>query len=70
MPSVHLKTGRDKSLKRKHPWIFSGAIDHIKENISPGETVEIISSSGQKIGKGAYSPVSQIRVRMWTFNPD
>ncbi|MCJ7554517.1 MAG: class I SAM-dependent methyltransferase, partial [Ignavibacteriaceae bacterium] len=47
-----------------------GAIDHIKENISPGETVEIISSSGQKIGKGAYSPVSQIRVRMWTFNPD
>ncbi len=70
MLSVHLKPGRDKSLKRKHPWVFSGAIDHIKENISPGETVEVISSSGQKIGKGAYSPVSQIRVRMWTFNPN
>ena len=70
MSSVHLKSGRDKSVKRKHPWIFSGAIDHIKGNVSQGETVEVISSSGQKIGKGAYSPDSQIRIRMWTFNLD
>lgn len=68
-PGVYLKRDRDKSVKRKHPWIFSGAIDRTDSNISNGETVNVVTSSGQIAGKGAYSPHSQIRVRMWTFNP-
>lgn len=70
MSKVYLKKDRDKSLKRKHPWIFSGAIERTDSQIKIGETVNVISSSGKIIGKGAYSPDSQIRVRMWTFNPD
>lgn len=70
MSKVYLKKDRDKSLKRKHPWIFSGAIDRIDSGITAGETVNVISSSGQIIGKGAYSPSSQIRVRLWTFNAE
>lgn len=70
MRKVYLKKERDKSLKRKHPWIFSGAIDRTEADIMTGEIVNVISSSGQIIGKGAYSPSSQIRVRMWTFNAE
>ncbi|HSL89686.1 MAG TPA: class I SAM-dependent methyltransferase [Ignavibacteriaceae bacterium] len=70
MSKVFLKKDRDKSLKRKHPWVFSGAIERTDSQIKIGETVNVISSSGKIIGKGAYSPDSQIRVRMWTFNPD
>jgi 23S rRNA (cytosine1962-C5)-methyltransferase len=69
IPGVYLKKDRDKSLKRMHPWIFSGAIDRTDSNISNGETVNVVTSSGQVVGKGAYSPNSQIRVRMWTFDP-
>lgn len=70
MRKVYLKKERDKSLKRKHPWIFSGAIEHTDPDIKSGETVNVISSSGQVIGKGSYSPSSQIRVRMWTFDSE
>ncbi|MFO7525732.1 MAG: class I SAM-dependent methyltransferase [Ignavibacteriaceae bacterium] len=69
VPGVYLKRDRDKSVKRKHPWIFSGAIDTTDSSISKGETVNVVTSSGQVVGKGAYSPDSQIRVRMWTFDP-
>ena len=47
MPSVKLKKGRDKSFNRKHPWIFSGAIDSVKDVNSNGETVDIISGDGK-----------------------
>ena len=54
MPSVKLKKGRDKSVNRKHPWIFSGAIDSVKNISTNGETVEIISSDGKLLGCGSY----------------
>lgn len=67
-PSLILKPEREKSLNRRHPWIFEGAID--KEIGKPriGSTVDIISNSGEWLAKGAYSPHSQIRVRVWTFD--
>ncbi len=70
MPSVKLKKGRDKSFNRKHPWIFSGAIDSIKDISTNGETVEIISGDGKFLGYGSYSSHSQISVRVLSFNPD
>jgi len=69
MPSVKLKKGRDKSVNRKHPWIFSGAIDSVKNISNNGETVEIISSDGKLLGCGSYSSHSQISVRVLSFNP-
>jgi 23S rRNA (cytosine1962-C5)-methyltransferase len=68
--SVILKKSADDFIKRKHPWIFSGAIEKVEGNPSNGETVEIYTSAKKLIGKGCYSPSSQIRVRVWSFNPD
>lgn len=70
MPSVKLKKGRDKSFNRKHPWIFSGAIDSVKDVNSNGETVDVISGDGKFLGYGSYSSHSQISVRVLSFNPE
>lgn len=70
MPSIKLKRGRDKSIGRKHPWIFSGAIESVKDVRSNGETVEIISADGKHLGYGSFSKESQISVRMLSFNPE
>ena len=54
---------------RRHPWIFSGAVSRIDGVPEAGESVQIISSDGTPLGTGAFSPESQIRVRMWSFDP-
>ena len=66
MKQVVLKAGRERSVLKGHPWIFSGALEDVDAASSPsaGETVEVISSKGEKLGCGWYSPASQIRVRM------
>jgi 23S rRNA (cytosine1962-C5)-methyltransferase len=64
---IVLKKGREKSLKRRHPWIFSGAVE--KANGKAGDTVEVRDSGGKPIALAAYSPKSQIRARVWTFDP-
>jgi 23S rRNA (cytosine1962-C5)-methyltransferase len=65
-----LKPGREKSLLRRHPWIFSGALHHVSGNPASGETVDLISFKGDFLARAAYSPTSQIRARVWTFDPD
>jgi 23S rRNA (cytosine1962-C5)-methyltransferase len=66
MNALHLKKGREKSLKRRHPWIFSGAVE--KAAGKAGETLEVRDASGQPLALAAYSPNSQIRARVWTFD--
>jgi 23S rRNA (cytosine1962-C5)-methyltransferase len=63
---IILKNKRDKLLRARHPWLFSGGIQQVEGKPSLGETVEVISAQGDLVGLGAYSPESQIRVRMWT----
>lgn len=70
VPSVILKKSRNKILERKHPWIFSGAIEKIEGNPSNGETVRVYTSDKKLIGSGSFSGSSQIQVRMWSFNPE
>ncbi|MBE0572093.1 MAG: class I SAM-dependent methyltransferase [Ignavibacteriaceae bacterium] len=70
MSSVILKSSADSFIKRKHPWIFSGAIGKIEGNPSNGGTVQIFTSHKSLIGSGSYSPTSQIRVRVWSFDPE
>jgi len=65
---VILKKGRERSLLRYHPWVFSGAVKGTEGALKPGETVEVFSDEGRFLGRGAYSPASQIRVRIWTFD--
>ncbi|MGR5295577.1 class I SAM-dependent methyltransferase [Vibrio mediterranei] len=66
-PAIHLVKGRDKSLRRKHPWIFSRGISHVDGQPSLGETVDVFASNGEWLAKAAYSPNSQIRARVWSF---
>lgn len=70
MPSIILKRPADNFIKRKHPWIFSGAIEKVEGNPSNGETIKIFTSNKSLIGYGSCSPSSQIRVRVWSFNPE
>jgi 23S rRNA (cytosine1962-C5)-methyltransferase len=68
MVGLVLKPGREKSLLRRHPWIFSGSIANIIGSPKSGETVEILSNNGQFLAKAAYSPYSQIIGRVWTWD--
>ncbi|OQX11339.1 MAG: 23S rRNA methyltransferase [Desulfobulbaceae bacterium A2] len=70
MENIILKPGRERSLLRHHPWVFSGAIARIEGEPSSGATVAVRAADGSLLGQGAYSPASQIRVRMWNFAPE
>ncbi len=70
MPTILLKPGREKSLLRRHPWVFSGAIQRVDEEIASGGTVDILASNGEFLARGFYSPLSQIRARAWTFEDE
>lgn len=67
MHKLILKPGREKSLKRRHPWIFSGGIDRIEGKPQSGEAVEVHSAGGEFLAVAAYSPQSQIRARVWNW---
>lgn len=67
-PAIYLVKGRDKSLRRKHPWVFSRGISKVEGDPQLGETVNIYTHDGQWLAKAAYSPHSQIRARVWSFN--
>ena len=69
MNALVLKKGREKSLKRRHPWIFSGAIERVVGKPKAGDTVELRSADGATLAMAAYSPDSQIRARVWSFDP-
>jgi 23S rRNA (cytosine1962-C5)-methyltransferase len=67
LAQLKLKPERERSLLRRHPWVFSGAVAGLRGTPEPGETVEIVSATGEFLGQGAYSPHSQIRARVWTW---
>jgi 23S rRNA (cytosine1962-C5)-methyltransferase len=62
-----LKPGREESVQRHHPWVFSGAVSAVKGDPESGETVDVCAADGTWLATGAYSPNSQIRVRLWSF---
>ncbi|APS35798.1 MULTISPECIES: 23S rRNA (cytosine(1962)-C(5))-methyltransferase RlmI [Serratia] len=67
---LFLAKGREKSLLRRHPWVFSGAVQRVEGKAHSGETIDILDSQGKWLARGAYSPESQIRARVWTFQSD
>ena len=71
MDRIVLKPGRERSLARRHPWVFSGAITYEPQDseLRPGSTIEVKSAGGEVLGYGSWSPTSQIRVRMLSFDP-
>lgn len=65
-PIITLKRGKEDSLCRFHPWVFSGAVDRQPENIEEGDVVEVHSASGELLGVGHYQ-IGSIVVRMLEF---
>ena len=64
--NIYLKKGKEDSLKRFHPWVFSGAISHLDENIEEGDTVRVITADGEFIAIGHFQ-IGSIAVRVLSF---
>jgi 23S rRNA (cytosine1962-C5)-methyltransferase len=67
-PRIVLKPGREKSVRHRHPWIFSGAIDGVQGDPETGDTIDVIGHDGAFLARAAYNPQSQIRARVWSFD--
>lgn len=67
---LKLNPGREKSLLRRHVWIFSGAVADYPGEAVPGETVEVFDAGNNFLARAAYSPDSQLVARVWTFDRD
>ena len=70
IPQIYLRRGKEESLQRRHPWIFSGAIDHIRAEeeaeIAEGALVEVYTHAGDFIAQGHYQ-IGSIAVRVLSF---
>ena len=67
--TLYLKADRDGPVRRRHPWVMSGSVSHVTNDPQPGDTVKVVSATGDELGLASYSPFSTIRARMWTFDP-
>jgi len=65
---VRLKAGREKSLRHRHPWVYSGAIDRVTGSPVPGDIVNVTDTRGTFLGRGYCNPDSRISVRMLTWD--
>jgi 23S rRNA (cytosine1962-C5)-methyltransferase len=68
-PVLVLAPGREKSSRLRHPWIFSGAVERVEGAPASGDTVTVVAADGTFLAHAAYSPASQIRARVWSFDP-
>jgi len=69
-PVITVRPGRERSVLRRHPWVFGGSVQRVTGDPAAGETVRVLAADGRPLGRGAYSPQSQLVVRMWTFDDD
>nr|PMH88592.1 hypothetical protein BCU57_03700 [Shewanella sp. 10N.286.48.B5] len=68
---IKLKPKRERSLERRHPWVFSNGIHNVNGGKpQAGDTVEVVGHDGRWLARGAWSPESQIQVRVWTFDKE
>ncbi len=68
MNTITLKPSKDKSLLRRHPWVYATAIDRVDGKPAAGATVLVRAHDGRFLARAAYSPHSQIRARVWSFD--
>ncbi len=65
--AIVLKPGKEKSLRRRHPWVYATAVAHVVGEPASGATVAVRSAEGAWLAHAAYSPASSIRARAWSF---
>ncbi len=68
MTRLVLKPGKERSLLRRHPWVFEGSVAGLEGRARPGDTVEVVADDGRFLARAAWSPSSKIRARVWTFD--
>jgi 23S rRNA (cytosine1962-C5)-methyltransferase len=69
-PKVILKSGKEKSIQRRHPWVFSGAVFGVSQEIEDGEMVDVVDSKNNHLGTGYFSDKGSIVVRILTFGEE
>jgi 23S rRNA (cytosine1962-C5)-methyltransferase len=70
MARLHLHPGKERSVLRRHPWIFAGSVERLEGRARRGDTVEVVTADGRSLAKAAWSPDSKIRARVWSFGDD
>jgi 23S rRNA (cytosine1962-C5)-methyltransferase len=70
LPRVLLRPGREHTTGARHPWLFSGAVDRVEGSPADGDEVVLEDSEGRAVGRGLWNARSQIRVRVYTTDPD
>jgi 23S rRNA (cytosine1962-C5)-methyltransferase len=69
MKAIVLKSDRERPILRMHPWIFANSISEVRGDPEFGETVEVLTHGGDWLAYASFSPHSQIRARIWTWDP-
>lgn len=70
MARLHLQPGRERTVLRRHPWIFAGSVARLEGRARPGDTVDVVAADGTVVARAAWSPESQIRARVWSLNAE
>lgn len=70
MARLHLRPGRERTVLRRHPWIFAGSVDRLDGRARAGDTVDVVAADGKVIARAAWSPESQIRARVWSLDAE
>ncbi len=70
LAALVIKKGREKPIRNRHPWIFSGAVARVEGRPEPGDIVEVVDGGGAFLARAYYNPHSQINGRILTWNPD
>ncbi|MDR0717922.1 MAG: class I SAM-dependent methyltransferase [Azoarcus sp.] len=68
MAQLHLHPGKERSVLRRHPWIFAGSAARLEGRARRGDTVEVVAADGRMLARAAWSPESKIRARVWSFD--
>jgi 23S rRNA (cytosine1962-C5)-methyltransferase len=69
-PTLTLRPGKERSLQRRHPWLYAGAIARASGSPQSGQLVRVVSEDGRFLAWAAFSPNSALRARAWTFSED
>jgi 23S rRNA (cytosine1962-C5)-methyltransferase len=69
-PTLQLKPGKERSLLRRHPWVYASAVARVSGAAGSGQTVRVVSADGRFLAWAAFSPTSAIRARAWAFRED
>ncbi|MBI4613881.1 MAG: class I SAM-dependent rRNA methyltransferase [Planctomycetes bacterium] len=69
MGKVYVRRGRVQPIVYRHPWLFSGSVERVEGDVAPGDAVDVLDPKGRFLGRGFYSDASQIRVRLFAFEP-